>query len=257
MKYIIWLSLIAGTILLIFRKSIFGTSKVSIDNIPKNVTDLKLSEQQKQNAISIMKWLKFYGVIDPNIVAGILGEIYSETNLIPQNERSYAKTDSTRLKSVVFPNKLKELSIPEVSELKKNDVAFFHKVYGGQYGNTELGDGYKYRGRGFNQVTFRAGYQALKDALGIDFVSNPDQLNDPEIAARAAAKWFSTGLGLYLKTKEAAVIPANTIQGASYIALRINAGLKKNLDTPFYRALAAKILSYANYFLIFVKSNPQ
>lgn len=257
MKYLVWLLLAASAIAVIFRKSIFKSDTANDMITPKDVTDLKLTAQQKENAINIMKWLKYYGVTNEMIVAGILAEIFSETNLIPQNERSYAKTDSTRLKSVVFPTKLKNLSIPEVDALKKNDIAFFGKVYGGQYGNDNSTDGYKYRGRGFNQVTFRAGYQALKDALGIDFVSNPDQLNDPDIAARAVAKWFSTGLGLYLKTKEAQVIDATKLEGAAYVALRINAGLKKNLDTPFYRSLAAKIYSYAKYFLIFVRANPQ
>lgn len=247
---------LASFVIYKFRRSLFGGSENETE-IPTNVTDLKLTQEQKNNAISIMKWLKFYGVTDDLIVAGILAEIFSETNLIPQNEKSYAKTDSTRLKSTIFTSKLKDLSIPQIDELKKNDIAFFARVYGGQYGNDNAGDGYAYRGRGFNQVTFKAGYQALKDALGIDFVKNPEQLNDPDIAARAVAKWFSTGLKLYLKSKEALAVGVDSLEAASYAALRINAGMKKNLNTPFYRSLAMKILGYAKYFLIFVRANKQ
>ncbi len=43
-------------------------------------------------------------------------------------------------------------------------------------GNTQAGDGKKFRGRGLIQITGRANYQAFKDKYGIDVVSNPDLL---------------------------------------------------------------------------------
>src|SRR3990167_11177457 len=54
-------------------------------------------------------------------------------------------------------------------------------------GNTEPGDGPRYKGRGFIQVTGRANYQACGDALGVDLVGSPELLERPDFAFRLAA----------------------------------------------------------------------
>lgn len=56
-------------------------------------------------------------------------------------------------------------------------------------GNVEEGDGYFYRGRGYLHLTGRYNYQKAQDALGYDFINNPDLAADPTIAAEVAI-WF-------------------------------------------------------------------
>lgn len=62
-------------------------------------------------------------------------------------------------------------------------------------GNTQPGDGYRYRGRGLIQITGRANYQRVSTALMVDLVNEPERLGEPDLAARSAA-WFWDSHGL-------------------------------------------------------------
>jgi predicted chitinase len=57
-------------------------------------------------------------------------------------------------------------------------------------GNTHSGDGPRYKGRGFIQITGRANYRHYGQVLGVDLEGNPDAALDPSIAARVLAEYF-------------------------------------------------------------------
>jgi predicted chitinase len=62
-------------------------------------------------------------------------------------------------------------------------------------GNTQPGDGPRYKGRGFIQLTGRANYAAYGKKLGIDLVGNPDLALRPDIAAKiVVAYWKDRGI---------------------------------------------------------------
>ena len=63
-------------------------------------------------------------------------------------------------------------------------------------GNTKSGDGYRYRGRGFVQLTGRYNYRVFGQRLGLDLEKNPDQALDPVIAARVLVSYFKHRPGL-------------------------------------------------------------
>lgn len=58
-----------------------------------------------------------------------------------------------------------------------------------ELGNTEPGDGEKYKGRGFLHITGKYNYEQAANAFGMPFVEKPELLEDPEIAAKTSV-WF-------------------------------------------------------------------
>lgn len=154
----------------------------------KNI-DLLIAEMERQ------------GITNKYAVVGILSTIGKESGFIPKNEVTYSNTDNSRIRKI-FGKRVKELSDDELTQLKKNDIAFFDKVYGKDAkaalgwntGNDSPGDGYKYRGRGFNQITFKHSYDKYGKATGLDLVNNPDLLNDVNVAAKAAVTFLKNNL---------------------------------------------------------------
>lgn len=52
-----------------------------------------------------------------------------------------------------------------------------------QLGNTQPGDGAKYAGRGYVQLTGRRNYAAMARVTGVDLVGFPDRAMEPKVAA--------------------------------------------------------------------------
>jgi predicted chitinase len=60
-------------------------------------------------------------------------------------------------------------------------------------GNTQPGDGAKYAGRGYVQLTGRANYVRAGAKLGVDLVNNPDLVLDQAIAANIMRQGMRDG----------------------------------------------------------------
>jgi len=71
------------------------------------------------------------------------------------------------------------------------------KVYGGRMGNgpESSGEGYKFRGRGYIQLTGKENYTAFGKAIGEDILSNPDVVASKY--ALLSAAWFFSKNGLH------------------------------------------------------------
>jgi putative chitinase len=76
-------------------------------------------------------------------------------------------------------------------QLHRKPELIANVVYSNRMGNgtIESGEGFAYRGRGLKQLTGKDNVTRCGASLGVDFVSNPDLLLEPNNAARSAG-WF-------------------------------------------------------------------
>ncbi len=85
----------------------------------------------------------------------------------------------------------------ESGELRYMEEIASGEAYEGRrdLGNTEPGDGVRYKGRGPIQITGRANYAACGAALGLDLLAQPELLESPDVGCRSAG-WFWKKRGL-------------------------------------------------------------
>lgn len=135
-----------------------------------------------------------FGINNPQLIIALQANALKETGgrVIVENV-NYTKNSRERL-TAIFGKRISKLSDAELAQIQSSPEAFANYIYGApgnSLGNTQPGDGYKFRGRGFIQITGRANYAAASKALYGDdrLLKNPDLLNDPKAAAEASA-WF-------------------------------------------------------------------
>lgn len=75
-------------------------------------------------------------------------------------------------------------------------------------GNVQDGDGYRYRGRGYVQITGRLNYMRASDKLGRDFIHHPHLALDPDLAAKILVRGCSEGWFTGIKLSDC-IAPGN------------------------------------------------
>lgn len=68
--------------------------------------------------------------------------------------------------------------------------AYDHPPLSTRLGNTQPGDGPRYKGRGFIQLTGHANYADYGNQLDVDLVDTPERALDPKVSAAVAALYF-------------------------------------------------------------------
>ena len=190
---------------------------------PVQTGDVKLissfKPEQERNISYLVDEMKKVGITNPYTQIGILSVISKESNFIPKSETSYSSTSPSRIRGL-FGSRVAHLSDSEINQLKQDDKKFYNLIYAKTVGNQGGDDGYRYRGRGFNQLTGIKNYQKYSNMIGMGnkLVEDPDLVNKPEVAAKVALAFFTKG-------KSPSTFPNfnNKTEAAKYFA-DINAG---------------------------------
>lgn len=131
-----------------------------------------------------------------NRIAGFIGQCQHESG----NFRRLTENLNYSGKALcaVWPSRFK--SDEEAAAYHRQPEKIANKVYADRLGNGDeaSGEGWKYRGRGVIQLTGKANYAAASDAIGIDFVAEPDLVTQPLYAVMTAGWFWKTNKLNYL-----------------------------------------------------------
>lgn len=134
----------------------------------------------KDTIASVASILKQLGKYSPQAHAVLLANIRGETGPEMKPRTESLKYSPERLLQV-FKSRVKTLK--NAQEIVKDQVKLGNLVYGGRLGNAP-DEGFKYRGRGYFQITGKENYARIGKAIGEDLVDNPDLANDPVVAKK-------------------------------------------------------------------------
>jgi putative chitinase len=250
--------------------AIFGDpndpTKTGESPISGSITNMPVSGDKAKNVQALMDAMKRHGITNPYTQKAILGCIGKESGFIPQDETSYRNTSNDRIRKI-FGKRI-TVSDSDLEVIKKDDVKFYDMVYGQaatknlgwNTGNTAPGDGYKYRGRGFNGITFKSLYQKYQDMLNkenklgkkVDIVNNPDQLNEIDVAAEAAVLFFINGANNDVMKRKYGTKDINSFTDQNTALkgiVNINAGLGNDISGTYLGGLE-KATAIANQFTV-------
>lgn len=147
-----------------------------------------------------------HGIKTPLRIAHFLAQALHETGGFTVLRESMNYTKASRLMAIFGVGKHSAaITASEAADLAGNPEAIAERVYGlgnpykaGELGNTEPGDGFRYRGNGVLQTTGRANHRRMGAACGVDFEGNPELVTAPEHALKPALQeWTDHNLNIF------------------------------------------------------------
>lgn len=132
------------------------------------------------------------GINTPLRLAHFMAQIEHESGLKPISENlNYSSKGLSKTFKKYFPNPI------IANKYAKQPEKIANRVYANRMGNGNevSGEGWKYRGRGFIQITGKENYFRLANDTDLDCFKNPDLLLE-EANAMVSALWFWNLKGL-------------------------------------------------------------
>ncbi len=149
------------------------------------------------NSISFLKCFKKYAINTPLRVAHFLAQLHEESggySRFDENMNYSADSLLSKFGSRITHEQAQKFGRTNSHSANKEMIA--NIIYGGSWGktnlgNTQEGDGWRFRGRGLIQITGRANYQAYKNYSGVDVINNPNLASTIAVAIDIAGWYWS------------------------------------------------------------------
>lgn len=173
---------------------------------PKSTNGLKISIEdyagKKDNKSIVIYHALDFGMKDKNELAMYLAQLDHESCGFSKLEEDLRYTGTTLMR--LFASRVKNINNANIIA-RGGPQAVANCIYQGRMGNTAPGDGYKYRGRGFIQLTGKDNYARYARISGIDILENPDRLFNPEDASVISISFWTDKGGLEAAARAADV----------------------------------------------------
>ena len=133
--------------------------------------------------------LKAAGILDGrNRLQFFLAQIGHESAGLSLHEEGLSYSKPERLMAV-WPSRFPTLA--SAQPYANNPQGLAEKIYGGRMGNLNPGDGYRFHGRGYIQITGRDTYAAVGAAAGLPLLDQPGLAADPQHALAVACGYWT------------------------------------------------------------------
>lgn len=131
-----------------------------------------------------------FGINTPLQQAAFIGQCSHECGNFTKLEEGLSYAADRLMK--IWPKRFPNMEIAQ--RYARNPKALANNVYANRMGNRDeaSGDGYRFRGRGCIQTTGHSAYFHAGQALGVDFVMQPDLVAMPKYAALTAGFFWNT-----------------------------------------------------------------
>lgn len=134
--------------------------------------------------------LETLGASSDGRIAAILGQCAHESGGYLQRfeNLNYSAAALNRVFGRHFPT----MAIAENYARQPERIA--NRAYADRMGNgpEASGDGWRYRGRGYLQLTGKSNYRVFGDAIGVDLVAEPERAAEPGIAWLIAVRYMAS-----------------------------------------------------------------
>lgn len=179
---------------MIDRKAFFAAIRASLFNG-------RMRQPQVDGINAILDEYERRNLTDVRVLAHILATVFRETGARFQPITESLDYTAAALKRL-YPNRISAADADKYGRTPAhaaNQEMIGNLIYGGEFGlkqlgNTERGDGYKYRGRGLPQITGRGNYAKFSPLVGKDLIGSPDLALDLPTSVRVLFEGLYQGL---------------------------------------------------------------
>ena len=144
--------------------------------------------QAKQFAEPLSQAFDRFGVVTVLQQAAFIAQAMHESASFARLEENLFYSRPERIQQV-WPSRFPSLN--DAARVARNPEALANIVYADRMGNTQPGDGWRFRGRGLFQLTGRENYARAGAALGLDLEAHPELVALPPAAGLTAAWYWS------------------------------------------------------------------
>ena len=147
--------------------------------------------------ISLVQAAISAGIDRPDELAAFMANMTHESLDLQRLEESFRYTksiDQIKVASAHRRYSPEELDGARLEALSGQPESLARMMYGARMGNDDAGDGYRFRGRGYTQLTGRDNYERVGEALGLDIVNHPERAAIPENAEKIAVHFWKTAV---------------------------------------------------------------